>query len=146
MPVVVTPHAPLEFRVWWPGVPMRAGAFGIPFPVDTEVVSLNAALIPVNGFDAEGYRLGNGGGYFDRTLADYPVKPVSIGLGYELARLDTIHPQPHDVPLDFVVTEAGIHARQDGALFALDPDKARRRLDALLAERFAHQRTPGSQG
>lgn len=145
LPVVVAPRTPLEFRAWWPGVPMQAGVYGIPFPVGTEVVALDAALIPVNGFDAGGYRLGYGGGYFDRTLAEYPVKPICIGLGYEIARLDTIHPQPHDVPLDFVVTEAGIYGRFDGTLLALDPDKARRRLDTLLPERFSGEVTPPSQ-
>ncbi len=56
-------------------------------------------------FDGSGYRLGYGGGSYDRTLAAMPAKPLAIGIGYELLRLETIHPQPHDVPMDLVVTE-----------------------------------------
>ena len=63
--------------------------------------------MPLVGFDAQGYRLGYGGGYFDRTLAALARKPLTIGVGFEFARLPTIRPQPHDIPMDFIVTEAG---------------------------------------
>ncbi len=65
-------------------------------------------LIPLVGFDAQGYRLGYGGGYFDRTLAALSPRPRTIGVGFELGRLATIDPQPHDIPFDIIVTEAGI--------------------------------------
>lgn len=145
LPVVVAPRTPLEFRKWWPGAPMQAGVYGIPYPVDTEPVTLDAALIPVNGFDAGGYRLGYGGGYFDRTLAGYSVKPICIGLGYELAGLETIHSQPHDVPMDFVVTEAAIRARVNDGLLAMDADEAGRHLHSLLAERLADRFLGGAE-
>jgi len=56
-----------------------------------------------------GYRLGYGGGYFDRTLAALSPQPLKIAVAREASRMDTIHPQPHDIPMDFVVTEAGVH-------------------------------------
>ena len=124
LPEVVGRRQPLAFRAWWPGAPMTAGVYDIPVPHGTELVTPAVAVVPVNGFDAAGYRLGYGGGYFDRTLAALPVRPLCIGLGYEIARLATIHPQPHDVPFDFMVTEAGIAVRRDGGLRALDPSAA----------------------
>jgi 5-formyltetrahydrofolate cyclo-ligase len=56
-------------------------------------------------------RLGFGGGYFDRTLAALRPRPLAIGVGFELSRIDTIHPQDFDIPMDLIVTEAGIHHR-----------------------------------
>jgi len=135
LPVVVAPRTPLEFREWWPGAPMEPGVYDIPHPVGTEVVLPQAALVPVNGFCPEGYRLGYGGGYFDRTLAALETRPVCIGLGYEIARMKTIYPQPHDVPFDFFVTEAGIAARINGRLEAVDPAGADARVRAIQAER-----------
>jgi 5,10-methenyltetrahydrofolate synthetase len=71
-----------------------------------------ALLVPLVGFDAEGYRLGYGAGYYDRTLASFPKTPITIGVGFELCRMNTIFPQPHDIPMDFVITEAGlVHTR-----------------------------------
>jgi 5,10-methenyltetrahydrofolate synthetase len=116
LPAVPAKNAPLEFRVWWPGVEMKAGALGIPVPQNTQRVTPVAALVPVVGFDEQGYRLGYGGGYFDRTLATLPVKPITIGVGFELSRLPTIHPQPYDIAMDMVVTERGVFAVRDGAL------------------------------
>jgi 5-formyltetrahydrofolate cyclo-ligase len=118
LPVVVAPRAPLEFREWRPGVPMARGPLGIAYPLDTPRVAPRAVLLPVNGWDAAGYRLGYGGGYFDRTLAAARPRPVAIGVGYELARMDTIHPQSWDVPLDWLVTERGVYRRdRDGLAF-----------------------------
>jgi 5,10-methenyltetrahydrofolate synthetase len=66
------------------------------------------SLAPFVGWDAEGYRLGYGGGYFDRTLAARAPRLFTIGVGLQAARLDTIAPQPHDVLLSAIVTEAGV--------------------------------------
>ena len=68
-------------------------------------------LIPLVGFDAAGYRLGYGGGYFDRTLAAMLPRPLAVGIGFELARLSDIRPQAHDMPMDLIVTEAGVFDR-----------------------------------
>ena len=77
----------------------------------------------MNGWDAQGYRLGYGGGYFDRTLARLAKKPVTIGVSYELARLETIYPQSWDIPVDYVVTERGVYRRDDQELaFLGEPD------------------------
>jgi 5-formyltetrahydrofolate cyclo-ligase len=108
LPVVAVPKCPLLFREWRADAPLGAGLYGIPIPVDTREVVPDVVLAPLNGFDALGYRLGYGSGYFDRTLAALGNRPTSIGIGFELARLESIYPQPHDVPLDFIVTEVGI--------------------------------------
>jgi hypothetical protein len=70
----------------------------------------------MNGWDMQGYRLGYGAGFFDRTLASLARRPVTIGISYELARLDTIHPQSWDIPMDYVVTERGVYRRDGEAL------------------------------
>ena len=72
--------------------------------------------MPLVGFDAQGYRLGYGGGFFDRTLAALARRLLAIGVGYEIARLPTIRPQPHDVPMDFIVTESGVGVVRTGDL------------------------------
>jgi 5-formyltetrahydrofolate cyclo-ligase len=113
LPVVVAPKTPLVFREWHPGVRLGSGVLGIPYPVGSREVAPDAVIVPLVGFDDAGYRLGYGGGYFDRTLAALARKPVVIGVAYEGAHLDTIHPQPHDVPMDWIVTERGIY-RRDG--------------------------------
>jgi len=112
LPVVVGRELPLVFREWHPGVPLAPGALGIPHPVGSRELVSQAILVPVNGFDALGYRLGYGGGFFDRTLAALAGSTVSIGVGYELARVDTVRPQSWDLPLDWLVTERGVYRRK----------------------------------
>jgi 5,10-methenyltetrahydrofolate synthetase len=110
LPEVLAMGAPLRFREWWPGAPMKAGAvFDLPVPDGTAIVTPDAVLVPPVGFDSRGYRLGYGGGFFDRTLAAMSPLPLRIGVGFELSRIATIRPQPHDIPMEFIVTEAGIH-------------------------------------
>lgn len=109
LPVVVEKKAPLQFREWWPGVATTKGVFDLPVPEGTRMVLPQALLMPPVGFDEYGYRLGYGGGYFDRTLAVMSPQPLKIGVAFELSRLATIHPQPYDIPLDFIVTEAGVY-------------------------------------
>ena len=111
LPVVVAPKTPLVFREWHAEVEMRDGAYGIPEPVGGTAATPDVVLLPANGFDEGGYRLGYGGGFFDRTMASLDPRPLVIGIAFELARLPTIHPQPHDIPLDYVVTEAGAFRR-----------------------------------
>ncbi len=113
LPVVVDRRAPLRFLEWWPGAPMTKGVWDIPVPDGTDVLEPQALLVPPVGFDAAGYRLGYGGGFYDRTLAAMRPRPLAIGVGYELSRMPTIRPQPFDIALDFVVTEAGVHAMSD---------------------------------
>ncbi|MEZ5652085.1 MAG: 5-formyltetrahydrofolate cyclo-ligase [Burkholderiaceae bacterium] len=108
LPVVVAPRTPLVFRHWQPGVAMRRGPMGIAEPFDAPEVTPNTVLLPVNGWDEAGYRLGYGAGFFDRTLAALSRRPRVIGVGYEMGRLATIHPQSWDMPLDAVATERGV--------------------------------------
>jgi 5-formyltetrahydrofolate cyclo-ligase len=116
LPVVVAPKAPLVFREWHPGVELAAGPLGIPYPLGTREIEPQAVLVPMNGWDAQGYRLGYGGGFFDRTLAALEKKPLVIGVAYEQARLETIHPQSWDVPVDYAVTERGVYRRDPEGL------------------------------
>jgi 5-formyltetrahydrofolate cyclo-ligase len=123
LPVVIAAKQPLAFREWHPGVELAKGAMDIPYPAASREVVPEAALVPMNGWDAGGYRLGYGAGFFDRTLASLPKKPVTIGISYEMARLDTIHPQPWDIPMDYVVTERGVYRRDaEGLAFLGAPE------------------------
>lgn len=108
LPVVVAPRTPLLFREWEPGVLLEEGPMKIPHPVGSREVVPDTVLLPMNGWDAQGYRLGYGGGYFDRTLASLARRPRVIGVAYEMAKLATIHPQWWDIPADAVVTEEGV--------------------------------------
>ena len=108
LPVVVAPATPLAFRAWDDRTPLIEDRYGIPYPPEGEFVRPEALLIPVNAFDAAGFRLGYGGGFFDRTLAALTPRPLTIGIGFELARVESIVPAAHDVALDAVVTEAGV--------------------------------------
>jgi len=99
------PRQPLTFRPWTPDCPMRAGVWDIPVPDTMETVEPSVLLMPCLGYDIEGYRLGHGGGYYDRTLAAMRPRPLAIGVGYSHAVLPTIWPQAHDIPMDAVVTE-----------------------------------------
>ena len=122
LPVVVAPRQPLIFREWHPGVTLASGPLGIPFPVGSDPVVPTAALVPMIGWDAAGYRLGYGGGFFDRTLASLARKPVVIGVSYELAKIKTIRPQTWDVPMEWVVTERGTYRRDpEGLVFLGEP-------------------------
>ena len=111
LPAVVDKKGPLEYRAWRPGEPLADGVWNIPVPQERNVVTPQAVLAPLVGFDGDCYRLGYGGGYFDRTLAALSPRPLAIGVGYELSQIDTIYPQPFDVPMDVVVTEREIRRR-----------------------------------
>jgi 5-formyltetrahydrofolate cyclo-ligase len=105
LPVVVKPAAPLVFRLWTPETRMVKGFWKIPVPADGPEVVPNVTLAPVVGWDGAGYRLGYGGGYFDRTLAALVPRPLTIGVGLCAARVPSIFPQPHDIAMDVIVTE-----------------------------------------
>ena len=107
LPVVIAEASPLAFRPWSSETRLEEDRYGIPTPVDGEFVTPDLLLMPLNGFDAAGYRLGYGGGYFDRTLAALSPRPLAVGVGFEINRLDSIRPEIHDQRLDWIVTEAG---------------------------------------
>ena len=104
LPVVKTPKAPLVFRPWTPGAAMTRGIWNIPVPETEDEVVPDILLAPLVGFDLQKYRLGYGGGYFDRTLERRGAEAIVIGVGYASQALQTIHPQPHDVPMSRIVT------------------------------------------
>ncbi len=109
LPVVLARGKPLFFRVWAPGDPTERGVWDIPVPsARAEVVLPDVVIAPVVGFDRACFRLGYGGGFFDRTLASFPKRARAFGVGYSLAAISTIYPQRHDIPMDAIVTENGV--------------------------------------
>jgi 5-formyltetrahydrofolate cyclo-ligase len=104
LPVALAVGRPLVFREWRPGAPMARGLWKIPHPAEGAEVVPTVVLAPVVGFDPACYRLGYGGGFFDRTLAQMAGDPLVIGLGFPQASIKTIFPQPHDIPMNRIVT------------------------------------------
>ena len=135
LPEVVAKGQPLQFRKWWPGAPMTPGVYDIPVPAGTEILIPDVAIVPMNGFDERGYRLGYGGGFFDRTLAALDRRVLAIGVSFEILRLATIFPQSHDIPMDFVVTEAGIYRAGGEKLARLDAAGCAAEMRRLTASR-----------
>ncbi len=115
LPVVVERKAPLVFRTWHPDIPVEQSAAGIPAPTHGRSVIPDILIVPVIGFDRACHRLGYGGGYYDRTLASLANQPRVIGVGISEAVLHTIYPQPHDIPMDAIVTEQEIIFRVGGS-------------------------------
>ena len=110
LPVTVAPHAAMVFRRWTPGDPLEADMAGVPapFPLAGEVVP-DLILAPLLAFDGRGYRLGQGGGHYDRTFAAIP-DAIRIGLAYAGQQVETLPVEPHDIPLHGVLTETGYTA------------------------------------
>ena len=104
LPIVIAKGQPLVFREWQPGARMERGVWNIPFPADGAIVEPTVVIAPLVGFDGQNYRLGYGGGFFDRTLASLNRRPLAIGVGHPIGTLRTIHPQSHDIPMTWVVT------------------------------------------
>lgn len=108
------PHA-MHYRRWDGARPDATDDCGLPAPGAAAMVVPDVVLVPCVGFTRAGERLGYGGGYFDRSLAALAPRPKAIGVGFELGRVSSIRPQPHDLPMDFIVTEAGAYeVRQEG--------------------------------
>lgn len=105
LPVVVAKAQPLSFRSWQPGEPLERGVWGIPVPAAGQDIKPSIVVAPVVGFDKDGFRLGYGGGYYDRTLAVLEPKPLVIGVGFERQKIESIRPQWHDIAMDAIVTE-----------------------------------------
>jgi 5,10-methenyltetrahydrofolate synthetase len=103
LPVVIERAAPLEFHEWSPRCKMTRGDWNIPIPADRMPLSPDIVISPLVGVDEAGYRLGNGGGYYDRTLATLNPKPIVIGVGFGFCRMKTIYPMPWDIAMDRVV-------------------------------------------
>jgi 5-formyltetrahydrofolate cyclo-ligase len=108
LPVVDKVHQTLKFHAWFPGCPMEEDAYGIPKPKDTEVVVPTLLFVPCVGYGVGGYRLGYGGGFYDRTLAQLQPKPYTAGLGFAAGFLPDLEPEAHDVALDAILNELGV--------------------------------------
>lgn len=108
LPVVVEKGRPLVFRLWRRGEPLTPGIWSIPVPAAGAEARPDVVIAPVVGFSPDAFRLGYGGGYFDRTLAGLAPRPRAIGVGYAAQAIPTIFPQPHDIAMEAVVTERGV--------------------------------------
>ncbi|MBS0377129.1 MAG: 5-formyltetrahydrofolate cyclo-ligase [Proteobacteria bacterium] len=111
LPVATELGRPLEFREWRNGARMTRGLWNIPYPADGAAVRPAVILAPLVGFDGGGFRLGYGGGFFDRTLASLDPRPTVVGVGYAVSEIATIYPQPHDIGMDWIVTGDGAPRR-----------------------------------
>jgi len=108
LPVVDKVHKTLTFHAWYPGCPMEEDAYGIPKPKDTEVIVPTLLFVPCVGYGPGGYRLGYGGGFYDRTLATLQPRPVTVGLGFTHGWLPDMEPDAHDIPLDALLNDNGV--------------------------------------
>ncbi|KKW66784.1 5-formyltetrahydrofolate cyclo-ligase [Lampropedia cohaerens] len=108
LPVVDKQSGTLRFHAWYPGCPMEEDAYGIPKPKDTEILEPALLFVPCVGYGAGGYRLGYGGGFYDRTLAQLQPRPFTVGLGYTEGFVVDFEPESHDVPLDAILNDNGV--------------------------------------
>ena len=108
LPLVAGKGQPLVFRAWKAGDKLERGVWNIPYPAEGPEIIPDIVIAPLVGFDPAFYRLGYGGGYYDRTLAAHPGTPLVIGVGYQQQAIATIHPQAHDIPMQAIVTEREI--------------------------------------
>jgi len=113
LPAVETRNAPLVFRAWQPGATLVASDFGVMEPQPSAAAHIpDIVAVPLLAFDGIGVRLGYGGGYYDRTLADLwsnnEKEILAVGLCYAGQRVDTLPEGPFDRRLDMVVTETGV--------------------------------------
>ena len=107
LPVVVEERAPLVFRSWSPDCRMERGFWNILVPADGETVQPDTVIAPFVGVDENCFRLGNGGGYYDRTLAHIYPRPRLVGTGFSNCRMKTIFPMPWDIPMDVAMLSDG---------------------------------------
>ena len=105
LPVVVQDAAPVEFWRWRPHMALKRGHWNIPVPPERDLVTPDVLVVPLVGFDSGRYRLGYGGGFYDRTLAAAKPRPHTIGIAFTDVELPTIYPQPHDIPMDVIATD-----------------------------------------
>ena len=108
LPVVDKLHGTLKFHAWFPGCPMEEDAYSIPKPKDTEVIQPTLLFVPCVGYGPGGFRLGYGGGFYDKTLASLQPRPFTVGLGFTQGFVDDFEPEPHDQPLDAILNENGV--------------------------------------
>lgn len=110
VPVIVAKANPLRFREWSPGCALEAGEFGALIPTEGAWITPRVLIVPLLAFDARGYRLGYGGGFYDRTLEGLRAlgKVTAIGFAFAAQEVDTVPIDATDQPLDMMVTERGV--------------------------------------
>jgi 5-formyltetrahydrofolate cyclo-ligase len=108
LPVVNREHKTMTFHAWYPGCPMEEDAYGIPKPKDTELIVPTLLFVPCVGYGPGGYRLGYGGGFYDRMLASLSPRPFTVGLGFGSGFVDDFEPETHDMPLDAILNDHGV--------------------------------------
>ncbi len=108
LPVIDKLTKLLSFQMWFPGCEMEEDAFGIPKPKGTPTFVPTLLLVPCVGYGPRGLRLGYGGGFYDRTLGTVQPRPFTVGLAYSNGFVPWLRPEPHDVPLDAVLTDEGL--------------------------------------
>jgi len=113
LPVVDKQTRHLSFQVWYPGCEMEDDAYGIPKPRGTPMFEPSLLLVPCVGFGPRGVRLGYGGGFYDRTLSTLDPRPTTVGLAFSQGFLPWLEAEPHDVPLDTVLTDEGLAWQAD---------------------------------
>jgi 5-formyltetrahydrofolate cyclo-ligase len=110
VPVIPGPAQPLRFREWTSGCALEAGAFGALVPAEGAWVEPEVLIVPLLSFDARGYRLGYGGGFYDRTLEALRARHDVLAIGFAFAAQEVaeVPTEPTDQRLDMIVTERGI--------------------------------------
>jgi 5-formyltetrahydrofolate cyclo-ligase len=101
-------HKTMIFHAWYPGCPMEEDAYGIPKPKDTEVIVPTLLFVACVGYAPGGYRLGYGGGFYDRMLATLEPRPITVGLGFAENYVPDFEPEAHDLPLDAILNDNGV--------------------------------------
>lgn len=110
VPVILGKGQPLRFREWSPGCAMIVGEFGASIPAEGAWIEPEVLIVPLVAFDRRGYRLGYGGGFYDRTLEGLRARrpTIAIGFAYAAQELPDVPIEPTDQPLDMIVTEEGL--------------------------------------
>lgn len=110
LPVVADDGERLIFRAWTPETPLEPAAFGLSVPpAGAEELTPRLLLVPLAAFDAAGHRIGYGKGHYDRALArlDAAAPTLAVGLAFAVQQVAAVPAEPHDRPLDLVLTDAG---------------------------------------
>ena len=115
LPVVNKQHKTLTFHAWYPGCEWK-DAYGIPKPKDTELIVPTLLFVPCVGYGPGGYRLGYGGGFYDRTLATLQPSPIRWAWAGTQGYLDDFEPEPHDLSLDAILNDNGVCGRCEAAI------------------------------
>jgi 5-formyltetrahydrofolate cyclo-ligase len=110
VPIIEGRGRPLRFREWTPGTELVAGPYNVPMPARGDWLEPGALLVPLVAYDDRAFRLGYGGGFYDRTIHDLRerARVQALGFAYAAQRIAEVPHEPTDAPLDAIVTEMGV--------------------------------------